>query len=102
MRIGGVEGSKIPRLREKQLDKVRTESTDGQDFKDMVTDYVSEVDDLQDKADKALEDIASGRTDNVHRLSVATSEAELSFRMMMKTRDKLVEAYNEIMKMQVG
>ena len=67
----------------------------------MLDDYLSQVDTLQDKADAALRDVATGKADNLHRLVVATSEAELSFRLMMKTRNKLVEAYKEIMRMKV-
>lgn len=71
------------------------------EFSEMVEDYVSEVDSLQENADQALQDIATGKTDNVHQFAVAASEADLSFRLMAKIRNKLVSAYNEIMKMRV-
>ena len=69
------------------------------DFKDTLHSYISDVDGLQDTAESALNDVATGRADNLHRVVVATSEAELSFRLMMKVRNKLVEAYNQVMRM---
>ena len=39
--------------------------------------------------------------DNLHQVVAALSEADLSFRLMMQVRNKLVEAYKEIIRMQV-
>lgn len=79
----------------------QTEQSGKAEFSEMVEDYVSEVDSLQDDADQALNDIATGKSDNVHRFAIKVSEADLSFRLMAKIRNKLVDAYNEIMKMRV-
>jgi flagellar hook-basal body complex protein FliE len=43
----------------------------------------------------------TGQTSNLHEVIVAMSEADLSFRLMMQVRNKLLEAYKEIMRMQV-
>ncbi len=74
---------------------------DGATFKDTLTDYLGEVNALQDRADMAVRDLAVGRAENVHDVIVAISEADLSFRLMMQMRNKLVEAYREIMRLQV-
>ena len=74
---------------------------DGATFKDTLKDYLGEVNALQDRADVAVRDLAVGRSDNVHQVIVAISEADLSFRLMMQMRNKLVEAYREIMRLQV-
>ena len=73
----------------------------GADFKDMLEGYLDQVNKLQLKADRAVVDLALGKTDNLPQLVAAVSEADLSFRLMMGVRDKLVEAYKEIMRMQV-
>jgi len=70
-------------------------------FKDMLARYLDQVGDLQNEADKAVRDLAAGRTDNLHQVIVAVNEADLSFRLMMQVRNKLVEAYKEIIRMQV-
>ncbi len=73
----------------------------GEGFKEVVESYLKEVNDLQQQADKAVFELASGRTDNLHQVVAAISEADLSFRLMMQIRNKLLEAYKEIMRMQV-
>ena len=77
------------------------EAAKGADFKDMLEGYLDQVNKLQLQADRAVVDLASGKTDNLPQLVAAVSEADLSFRLMMGVRDKLVEAYKEIMRMQV-
>ena len=73
----------------------------GGDFKEMLEGYLKEVNTLQHKADQAVNDLATGKTENLHELIAAVNEADLSFRLMMEMRNKLVDAYKEIMRMQV-
>lgn len=70
-------------------------------FADLLKNQLGEVNQLQKQADGALRDIAVGNTENLHDLMYAINEADLSFRLMMQVRNKLVDAYNEIMRMQV-
>jgi flagellar hook-basal body complex protein FliE len=70
-------------------------------FKDLLARHLDEVNDLQLEADRAVRDLVTGRTDNLHGVIAALSEADLSFRLMMQVRNKLLEAYKEIMRMQV-
>ena len=73
----------------------------GPGFKEMLGDYLKQVNEMQQDADKAVVDLATGRLDNLHEVVAAVSEADLSFRLMMQVRNKLVDAYNEIMRLQV-
>ncbi|MBT6049729.1 MAG: flagellar hook-basal body complex protein FliE [Candidatus Scalindua sp.] len=73
----------------------------GAGFKDTINNYVSEVNDLQVKAGESIENFATGKVENVHEVMIAMSKAEVSFKFMMETRNKLVDAYKEIMRMQV-
>lgn len=73
----------------------------GTGFKDSFNNYVSEVNDLQVKAGESIENFATGKVENVHEVMIAMSKAEVSFKFMMETRNKLVDAYKEIMRMQV-
>ncbi|MGQ3685454.1 MAG: flagellar hook-basal body complex protein FliE [Candidatus Loosdrechtia sp.] len=70
-------------------------------FKETISKYVNEVNDLQLKAGESIENFAAGKVENLHEVMIAMSKAEVSFKFMMETRNKLVDAYNEIMKMQV-
>ncbi len=70
-------------------------------FKKMLQGYLEEVDQLQKEADKAVFDLASGKLESLHQVVAAVNEADLSFRLMMAIRNKLLEAYKEIIRMQV-
>lgn len=70
-------------------------------FGELVTDYLEEVNRLQKEADKSVFDLATGRTESLQDVVVAVNEADLSFRLMMQIRNKLLDAYREIMRMQV-
>ena len=52
-------------------------------------------------ADAAITDLATGKSDNVHGAVLAMVEADMSFRMTLEIRNRLTEAYQEIMRMQV-
>ncbi|MCP4252207.1 MAG: flagellar hook-basal body complex protein FliE [Candidatus Scalindua sp.] len=79
----------------------KADQKDGAGFKDTINNYVSEVNDLQVKAGESIENFATGKVENVHEVMIAMSKAEVSFKFMMETRNKLVDAYKEIMRMQV-
>ncbi len=53
------------------------------------------------QADQAIRDLALGQTDNIHNVMLAVAKADISFRMILEVRNRLTEAYQEIMKMQV-
>jgi flagellar hook-basal body complex protein FliE len=73
----------------------------GNSFGQTLSDLVKDVNEAQLKADAAVQDLAEGKTDSLHEVMLAMGKAELSFKFLMQTRNKLVEAYNEIMRLQV-
>jgi flagellar hook-basal body complex protein FliE len=52
-------------------------------------------------ADAAVRDLATGQTDNLHGVLLQVAQADLSFRLILEIRNRLTDAYQEIMKMQV-
>jgi len=70
-------------------------------FKKVLSDFMNKVNDLQLNADESIKKLASGEIKDIHQVMTALAEADVSFKMMMTIRNKLVEAYKEIMKMQV-
>ncbi len=77
------------------------EQKSGVGFKETVNKFIGDVNDLQLKAGKEIENFAGGEVDNVHEVMIAMTKAEVSFKFMMETRNKLIDAYKEIMQMQV-
>ena len=73
----------------------------GESFQSMLSNLVSETDTLQKTADSQIADVVAGRKDNVSEVMLAMSKADLSFKMMLEVRNKLLEAYQEVMRMQV-
>jgi flagellar hook-basal body complex protein FliE len=70
-------------------------------FKDVLLDNLRQADALQADATKAIEDLQTGRRDDLEGVILAAQKAELAFRMLQGVRNKVVEAYNEIKQMRV-
>ena len=73
----------------------------GVSFKKTLSSFLDEVNDLQTKANESIENLATGKVENVHEVMIAMAKAEVSFKFMIETRNKLVETYKEVMRMQV-
>jgi flagellar hook-basal body complex protein FliE len=71
-------------------------------FGEMLKDAISEVNELAHEADKAVEQQAvSGDSTELHKTMIALQKAEVSFQTMMQIRNKILKAYEEIMRMPV-
>jgi flagellar hook-basal body complex protein FliE len=62
---------------------------------------VAEVDNLQARRDQLVEGMVTGAPTEAHDVMVAAEEAKLAFDMLLEVRNKLLDAYQEIMRMQV-
>lgn len=62
---------------------------------------VSEVNDKQAAAGAAVRGLMSGENVPLHQTMIAMEEASVSFQLMVEVRNKLVESYQELMRMQV-
>tara|TARA_B100001971_G_C18268012_1_gene596300 strand:+ start:59372 stop:59722 length:351 start_codon:yes stop_codon:yes gene_type:complete len=83
-------------------DKFPTESAEGsKTFGDFLLESISEVNSLQNQADNAVQKLASGESKNLHETLLAVEKAEIAFKTMNQVRTKVIDAYREIMKMQV-
>ncbi|MDA9792945.1 flagellar hook-basal body complex protein FliE [Bacteriovoracaceae bacterium] len=70
-------------------------------FGDFLKDSVSSVNELQHSANIAMEKLASGQSQNLHETMLAVEKADLAFKTMNQVRSKVIDAYKEIMKMQI-
>jgi len=78
-----------------------SEKGSGSSFATVLKDSLTEVNKMQQKADAAVTALASGEKVSLHETMIAMEQADVSFRMMMQVRNKIVEAYQEILRMQV-
>ncbi len=72
-----------------------------QSFRDLLFDGVNAVNEAQSSADKMSTDLATGKSENIHEVMLAVSNAELTFNLMVQLRNKALEAYQEVMRMPV-
>lgn len=68
------------------------------DFVKALKEAIEKVNQLQLEADRAVEELSLGRAD-LHETVLAIEKADISFRLMMQIRNKLIKAYEEVMKM---
>ncbi|APJ03188.1 flagellar hook-basal body complex protein FliE [Silvanigrella aquatica] len=71
------------------------------EFQDLMEKGIKEVNIGAREAEKASMDLASGRQSNIHETMLAVTKAELGFDMMVQMRNKIIEAYQEVMRMQL-
>ena len=94
--IQGVDGLSVTPP-EKPTGITRTE----QDFSKMLTDMIDEVNTLQQKGDQAVQAVQAGDSKNLHEAMIALEQADISTRFLVQVRNKVLDAYQEIMRMQV-
>ncbi len=70
-------------------------------FADVLKKSIDEVSRLQQDASQAVEDLQTGRAENVSGVMTAMEKADLAFKTLLTIRSKLMEAYDEIKTMQV-
>ena len=72
----------------------------GPSFQSILSDLVKEVNGLQEDASRSIEGLVTGETQNVHDVTTRMAEAGLAFDLMMEVRNKLLDAYQQILQMQ--
>jgi flagellar hook-basal body complex protein FliE len=70
-------------------------------FGDLFKEAVNNVDNEQQKSTSAVADLLSGRTDNVANVVTQVAQADMSFKLLMGVRNKMISAYKQTMNMQV-
>jgi flagellar hook-basal body complex protein FliE len=73
----------------------------GPGFGEKIMGALEGVSGAEAEADRLVRDVATGGPTSVHELMVATTKAALSVEMLVQVRNKAIEAYQEIMRMQV-
>ena len=70
-------------------------------FGDMLSNAIQSVDDSMKASDAGVQNYISGQTDNIHDVMISMQQAQLSFQMMVEVRNRLVETYQELSRMQI-
>lgn len=73
----------------------------GKTFSEMLGTSVNQVNQYQVQADQAVRELVSGKTKNIHETMLAVERADISLKLLVQVRNKILDAYREIMRMQV-
>ena len=71
------------------------------EFSNFLNKAVTEVEGKMRSAEVEKTKVLTGEANNLHQATIAASEAGIAFSLMVEVRNKLVESYQEIMRMQV-
>lgn len=70
-------------------------------FADLLMKNLEQVNELQQDATQAIEDLSTGRRNDVESVLAATAKADAAFRMLLGVRNKMMDAYNELQSIRV-
>ena len=77
------------------------QGSSGRAFSEFLGDIVRDVNAKQASAGQAVEGVLSGENVPLHQAMIAVEEASVSFQLMVEVRNKLLESYQELMRMQI-
>ena len=72
----------------------------GDSFGSLLKSAVDQVDEFHSQSSKQIGELLSGGNVDVHSAMIAVEKADLSFQLMMQVRNKVVQAYQEVSRMQ--
>jgi flagellar hook-basal body complex protein FliE len=90
----------LPSITQDNAVGIKQES-DSKTFGSILKDSISEVNRLQSDANKSIEKLQLNQSASLHETMIAMEKASISFQTMLTVRNKALEAYQEIMRMQV-
>lgn len=77
----------------------KADAPEGKSFMDTLSESLKEVNQMQVDADKAIESLVTGKTQNLHETMITMSKAEVAMKLTLQVRNKVVDAYKEVMSM---
>ena len=93
--IGGITGITPPKL------PAVTETGAGGEFQSLFKDAVASVEKFQQNSQAGVEGFLNGESEELHQVVLDAQRAELAFEMFLQVRNKVVQAYQEVMRMQI-
>ena len=85
----------------KQKNNNEINANNSGEFASKLKEALSDVNDLQQKGDEAMADMATGQVRDLHQAAIAIGKAEMSMKMMLEIRNKALNAYKELSRTQL-
>src|SRR5258708_30675708 len=70
-------------------------------FQSVFSEAVKKVESFQTNADASVDRFLSGDGEEIHKVALAAEQADISFQLFLQARNKIVSAYQEVMRMTV-
>ena len=83
------------------IDKVLDKKETGTKFSDILKNALDDANKQKIESDKLTEDYVLGKNDNLHEVMISSQKAELSIMFVTEVRNRLMDAYQEFMRMQI-
>ena len=103
MAIDPIQPGGIQRV-DKASEAAKTQASktaDGGDFRTFLLDNLNKVNEMQVDADKAVENLLTGKETDITKVMGAVEKADVAFQTLMAVRNKLVEAYQEVLRIRI-
>lgn len=81
--------------------KTEQKSEKSASFSSMLQDAMNSVNDLQIESERLAQSLALGEIEDFHTVTIASAKADLALQLTVQVRNRVVEAYQEIIRMQV-
>lgn len=86
---------------DKDLKSISNDNNNNNIFGSLLDNAISQVNEMQLESDGLKNQLVIGELDNLHDLTIATEKANIALQITMSIRNKIVEAYKEIMRIQI-
>ena len=96
--IGGIVGTSTAELLK---NKSKVSPSGGEAFAEHLKSALNEVNDLQEKSEQAVGDLATGQVKDLHQAAMAIDKAEINMKLMLEIRNKALSAYKELGRTQI-
>jgi len=74
---------------------------EGPDFKQVLMQNINQVNEMQQNAETAVDDLISGKRDDMESVLIAKQKADIAFQMLLQVRNKMMDAYEEVKQIRV-
>jgi len=81
------------------INNEKVEQKDAADFAKVIKGAINNTNRLEGEANRSVVDLLQGKAD-IHETMIAIQKADISMRLLLTVRNKVIEAYREIMRMQ--
>jgi flagellar hook-basal body complex protein FliE len=94
-------GETASQIRNRQINEQSGVTAGSKSFADTLKEAVQTTNELSKQADVKMQQLATGETKNIPEVLISVEKASIAFKLLTQVRNKIIDAYQEVMKMQV-